>query len=125
MKSLCIKGYLLAAGLVMASVGTYIAIATTEYWAAIVTGNSMPSINMLSDLRGMGGVLLVCGVYALMGAFIKAWKRPALITATAIYLSFVVFRSLGAVLDGLPETAIIMAYLVEATLAVLGLMLIK
>jgi len=120
MKDICTKSYLFIAGLVMLLVGTYIAITTLDYMTAIAPDNRGVSINLLSDLRGMGGMLLVLGAYVLTSAFRPAWRQPALIVATAVYASFVVFRSLGVVLDGLPETSILTAYCIETVLAVLG-----
>lgn len=125
MKNVFIKSYLFVAGLVMLLVGIYIAITTMEYMAAISPTNDMTSINLLSDLRGMGGVLLVLGTYVFISTFYAAWQWPALIIATAIYASFGIFRSLSLALDGMPETEIMIAYLIEVVMAMLGVWLIE
>lgn len=125
MKKLFVASYLFIAGLVMISVGVYIAVMTTDYMAAMTAQNAVPSINMLSDLRGMGGLLLVLGIYVIVSVFRKTWQKSSLMIATAVYISFVIFRSLSFVLDGMPEMAIMAAYLIEFALAALGVLLIK
>lgn len=125
MKAIFTKTYLFIAGLVMTLVGTYIAINTTEYMGAMLPSNTVPSVNMLSDLRGMGGMLLVLGIYVFISTFRKAWWQSALMVATAVYASFLIFRSLSLALDGLPEMTIIIAYFIEAALATLGILLIE
>ncbi|SMF15636.1 protein of unknown function [Alteromonadaceae bacterium Bs31] len=125
MKKLYIKSYVFIAGLVMLFVGLYTALTPLEYVAAMTSGNTLPSINMLSDLRGMGGMLVVLGVYVLLSAFRSAWRQPALMLAASVYATFVVFRSLGFALDGTPELAIMSAYGIELVLALAGVTLLK
>lgn len=125
MKNILTNSYLFTAGLIMMLVGIYIAITTIEYVAMIEGPNTTLSINMLSDLRGMGGMLLVLGIYVFMSLFRKTWRQPALIVATAVYASFIIFRSLSITLDGLPDISILTAYLIEAVLAISGFLLIN
>lgn len=125
MTNLFIKAYLFIAGLVMMLVGIYIALATNDYVAALTSQTENPSISMLSDLRGMGGMLLMLGTYVFISLFRKSWRNSGLIMATVVYTSFVLFRSLSFALDGLPEIGILMAYLIELILAVIGAFLIK
>ncbi len=125
MKSGILKGYLLLAGTVMMVVGSYMAITTAAYLATMTTPDVPASINLLSDLRGMGGVLLILGGYVLMSTFRITWQNSALVISITVYASFVIFRSLGFVLDGFPDTAIMTAYMIEAILAIVGVILIK
>lgn len=125
MKTLFTRSYLFIASLVMMLVGVYIAITTNDYMAAMTPSGSLPSVNMLSDLRGMGGLLLVLGAYVFVSVFRKVWWQSALIITTVIYLTFLVFRSLSFILDGVPEAMILTAYAIEAVLAGLGVVLIK
>lgn len=120
MKRIIKRGYLLVAGLIMMLVGSYIAITTLDYVAVMSAGDTVPSTNMLSDLRGMGGILLVLGTYVLIGSFRINWQQPALIIAVGVFASFVVFRNLGFVLDGWPDTSIMIAYWVEVVMAASG-----
>lgn len=128
MKTVYAKSYLSIAGLVMMMVGIYIAINTADYMAAMTTLNAEnlePSINMLSDLRGMGGMLFVLGTYVSISVFQQEWQKPALMIGTLVYAAFVLFRSLGFIVDGLPEMTIMLAYLIEMVLAALGVLLLR
>ncbi len=120
MKRIIKRGYLLIAGLIMMLVGSYIAITTLNYVTVMSAEDIVPSTNMLSDLRGMGGMLLVLGAYVLIGSFRINWQQPALIIAVGVFTSFVVFRNLGFVLDGWPDTSIMIAYWVEVVMAASG-----
>ena len=120
MKRIIKRGYLLIAGLIMMLVGSYIAITTLDYVTVMSAEDIVPSNNMLSDLRGMGGMLLVLGAYVLIGSFRINWQQPALIIAVGFFTSFVVFRNLGFVLDGWPDTSIMIAYWVEVVMAASG-----
>ena len=125
MKSIFSQSYLFIAGLIIMLVGIYIAIMTLDYMVAMAPQSPPPSTNILSDLRAMGGVLLVLGIYIFTGVFRKTWRQSALIIASAVALTFVIFRSLSLVLDGIPDMAIMMAYGIETLMAVFGVLLIK
>lgn len=125
MPNLMVKSYLFIAGLIMSLVGCYIAILTVEYVAAMNPAGIKPSTNMLSDLRGMGGTLLMLGCYIFISTFRKAWWQAALRIATAVYMAFVVFRSIGILLDGLPDMPILVAYDIETVMACWGLFLMR
>ncbi len=123
MKNLLTKSYLLIAGFLMVMVGVYIAITTAAYVTTMTTQDTALSINMLSDLRGMGGMLLIVGTYVLASAFRRSWQQPALVLSVGVYATFVAFRSLGIFLDGLPGMEILIAYSIELVMAVLGILL--
>jgi hypothetical protein len=125
MKTKLTKTYLFIASLVMMLVGVYIAITTNDYMAAMTSSDASASVNMMSDLRGMGGLLLVLGAYVFVSVYRRQWWQPALNITTVVYLTFVIFRSLSFILDGLPDVMILAAYSVEVVLAGLGVVLIK
>lgn len=125
MNNIYTKSYLFIAGLVMVLVGSYISLSTPEYFEVMNPLSNRPSTNMQSDLRGMGGMLLVLGLYALISIFRNAWRYPALTLATVVFAIFIAFRTLSFILDGLPEMTIIIAYLIEGVLAVCGVLLLK
>jgi len=125
MTDLFTKFYLSIAGLIMAMVGSYISISTIDYISTMTAQNTTPSINIMSDLRGMGGMLLLLGIYAVIAAFQRRWYKQALIMTISVYSSFVIFRSLSFILDGLPDLAIMIAHSIEVALASLGMILIK
>lgn len=125
MKSMLSQSYLFISGLIMMIVGVYIAIMTLDYMVAMAPQSPPPSTNILSDLRGMGGAMLVLGIYVFANAFRRASRQSALIIASVVSLSFVAFRSLSLILDGIPDMTIMMAYCIETLMAVFGVLLIK
>lgn len=118
------KLYLLVAGLVMGLVGLYIAGSTHTYYAMMIDTGLAPSINLSSDLRGMGGMLATLGAVVVVGAFIKRCQETAITIATVTYSSFVFFRSLSIGLDGWPSQPILLAFLIEMLLAAMGILLL-
>jgi len=125
MNNLIMKSYFFGAGLVMMLVGFTIGITTSEYSAVMTSATTTASIDMLSDLKGMGGMLLMLGSYVFISTFRRAWQHPALVIATAVYASFMLFRTLGFITDGLPGTMILVAYTIETVLAIMGAMIVK
>ena len=127
--------YLLFAGLTMLMVGAYIALTPNDYFATmnpdIMPINkfdapplSLASKDMLSDLRGMGGMLLFVGAFALFSVFKVQWRISALITSTLVFSAYVSMRSLGFLFDGLPSAPILIAYGIELVFALLGMALL-
>lgn len=117
--------YLFIAGLLIVAIGAYISLEPVGYMTGLMASPGLsPSVNMLSDLRGMGGLLLLSGVVAMIAAFRRGWDVFALPQVTLVYVSFVVFRGLGVALEGLPESAILIAWLIEFVMAALGLLLV-
>lgn len=125
MKTIALVGYLFFGGLIIALVGLYMAVSTNAYMATITEAEAQVSIDLLSDIRGMGGLLLTLGAYTLIAAFRKNWRSPALLLSITVYMSFVVFRTLGFVVDGLPEMKIFLAYSIELIMALWGYLVLK
>ena len=128
------KSYLFIAGLMMMAVGIYVGVMPGDYLAGMViegeldvhpalNRSSPSSLNMLSELRGMGGLLLVFSIYILMSMFKISWRQTALFIAVMVYASFFVFRTLGFVLDGFPGAAVMLAYVIEVVMTLAGILL--
>lgn len=123
------RSYVFVAGVAMMGIGAYTALSPAAYVAslqstALADATLSPGVNLLSDLRGMGGLLLTASVFIVLSAFQSAWLRSAMVLSTVIYSVFVVFRVLGIVLDGLPETALMLALAIECVLSLLGFLLL-
>ncbi len=125
MKNLILTIYLLLAGIVMFFVGVYIAILPIVYFSDMSMLSVEPSINLISDLRGMGGLLLVLGVYIFALAIFESKRQTGLKLALFIYSTFVVFRSLGFILEGSPSATIMSAFAIELFFALSGVVLHK
>ena len=123
--------YLLVAGLTMLAVGGYVSLMPHAYLLSLgvesktlFDGNGINS-NLLSDLRGMGGMLLFTGIFIFISSFRLTWQRYGLLMSALIYTAFIVFRTLSFLIEGLPAVSLIIAYSVELILAIIGLLLIK
>ena len=136
MKNHTLTTFLLIAGLIMLTVGSFIALAPRTYVAAInynylldIAQQSSPfasiSIDMLSDLRGMGGMLLFVGAFAVCSVFNTQWRSSALITSTLVFSAYVLMRSIGILFDGLPSLSILIAYGIELIFACFGIALLR
>ena len=127
--------YLMLAGLTMVMVGAYIALAPNDY-LAMMNSNQMlttgyealphPAVSndMLSDLRGMGGMLLFAGVFALASGFKRALRFSALVISTLVFSAYVTLRSVSLLLDGMPSNSILIAYCIELVFAFVGIALL-
>lgn len=115
--------YLCVAGLVMVIVGSYIALTPNDYLRSLGVAIEFNSVNLLSDLRGIGGMLLVMGSTIFLSTFRKNLQPAALLMSTLVYGAFFIFRTVGFVFDGLPSVALIAAYWIEFILALMGMWL--
>ena len=112
------KLYLFIAGLILVLVGFYIGILPGDYLIQLFGDNEF-SLDSLSEMRGMGGSLLVIGLFVFSAAFIKRIESPALVISVLIYGSFSVFRLLGMLIDGQPSSSILFAFSIELLMALL------
>ena len=122
------RSYVAVAGIVMMAVGAFIALTPTAYFVSMQysTPSLAPaSVNLLSDLRGMGGVLLAASVFLIISAFRSAWLYAATIVSTAVYSVFFLFRGVGIAVDGVPDTLVLVAHSIEFALALIGLMILR
>ncbi len=110
------KTTLFVAGLLLVVIGGFIALTPSLYLAQF-SSTFEPSIDMLSELRGMGGSLFIFGSFILMGAFVKSLEKTAMIVAGLIFCAFTTFRLLGIVADGMPGQGIVIALSIEVVFA--------
>lgn len=118
------KIYLALAGMTLILVGSFIGLTPVDYYQRFNL-DVLPSINYLSELRGVGGTLLVFGLLACVAIRDSRVADTALNATTLIFASFAAFRMLSLSIDGMPGTEILAAMLVELTLALTGLWLIR
>nr|WP_279576311.1 DUF4345 domain-containing protein [Thiomicrorhabdus marina] len=89
-----------------------------------IDNNLGAPISLLSDLRAMGGMMLVIGLYILMANFQKDLMKSAVFISAVFYTTFSVFKTLSIMLDGTPQFEILLAFLIELMMAFSGLLLI-
>ncbi|MDO3387933.1 DUF4345 domain-containing protein [Gilvimarinus sp. SDUM040013] len=69
-----------------------------------------------SDLRGVGTLILVSGVYLLLGCLQQRLQRSAAHLGILLYGSFLAGRLLSLILDGVPSNPILFALGAEAVI---------
>ena len=74
------------------------------------------SVELASELRGIGMALLLLGMAIGVAVVRVRWVFPAAVAAAAVMLGFAVGRAGAAVLDGLPATSMVVAGVVELIL---------
>ncbi|MBO1928297.1 DUF4345 domain-containing protein [Thiomicrorhabdus sp. 6S2-11] len=115
--------------------GAFISLTPNEYLTSMnvsfglevngsIDNNLGAPISLLSDLRAMGGMMLVIGLYILMANFQKDLMKSAVFISAVFYTTFSVFKTLSIMLDGTPQFEILLAFLIELMMAFSGLLLI-
>jgi len=101
--------------LVLVGVG----IAATFATAAFYGGYDIAlagSIELTSELRALGGVLLLAGLLIGAGVVRIRWAFPAAIVAATVMLGLALGRVGSAIVDGMPATSVIAAGVIELVL---------
>ena len=119
MKNIISSGYFLIAGLTLIAVGSYIAISPVSYLGSFGS-HELASIALMSDLRGMGSLMVSLGIFICSGVYYKSLRYPALLVSLLAYTPFVIARCAGFVLDGLPQFELLLAFVIESILALAG-----
>ncbi len=83
------------------------------------------SLGLISDLRGLGGTLIFLGTFMFYSIFKPLQLTHAINLSVLVYSAFVVFRSIGFIMDGLPGVMMTLAVSIEAGLAFWGLWLLN
>ena len=111
------KGLLLASGLLAAGIAATILFAPTAFYASygIDIGSN---VSLANELKAPAGVLLIAGFIMLSGVFQTQYVVPSLVTATVIYLSYGLSRFLSMALDGVPDSALVSAAVLEIAIGV-------
>jgi len=118
------KVYLAISGGLLLVIGLFISFNTAAYLEqfSVATGTN---INFFSELRSMGGSLLVFGMVALVGCINKNFEGTALFTTSLIFATYSVFRITAIAIDGVPGNSILIAALIEIVFGLIGASLLK
>ena len=112
--------YFLIAGLTLIAIGGYISFTPANYLGQFNL-NQEVNLEVLSEMRGMGGSLFVFGLFIFSASFKPKLAKSALTISILIFTSFSIFRSIGIVVDGVPNQGILIALSIEVLLAILGI----
>lgn len=123
MKNMSTIIYLVIAGLLLLVIGGAILLMPHAFHGSngVTLGNNP---NLLSEIRAPGGLLLCSGVTILLGAVRQQLSNLALRLSVLVYGSFGASRLVSIGIDGMPSSSIVGATLVEATVAIVGVLVI-
>ena len=107
-------------GLTAFTIGAFILFAPHAFYAAygITLGQDA---NLLSELRAPGAGLAGFGLLMLLGIWLRAVFKVAMVAALTVFIAFPTGRLVGLVMDGLPSGSIIGALVIELIIAALCL----
>ncbi len=124
MKNFIQTSYFVLSGTILVLVGSYIALIPTTYLANFGLAATQP-FDILNELRGMGGTLLVFGLFICVSIFNKNMRPQAALMATLIFASFSFFRLMGMLIDGQPNSGIMLAWSIEIVLLIGSLVILR
>ena len=112
------RGLLLVSGSIAICIAAMILFAPSVFYAGYgidIGGN--PSL--ANELKAPAGTLLVSGLLMLAGAFKSGFTILSLATATVVYLSYGLSRTLSMAIDGVPHTGLVGAAVIEVAIGVI------
>lgn len=115
---------LLISGLIAAGIGAAILVAPGPFYATygIELGGDA---SLLSEIRAPGGALLALGLLMTIGAFVPALRFASTVVAAAVYLPYGLSRLLSMAIDGLPDTGLIGAAVLELAIGAAALVAVR
>lgn len=107
-----VKVILLASGVVAVGIATTILFAPEVFYAGygIEIGGDPTLVN---ELKAPAGALLIAGLLMFAGVFRTELVMVSLTTASVVYLSYGLSRLLSIVMDGLPDSSLVGAAVIE------------
>ncbi len=114
---------LLLCGTILLAIGLSITLSPTGFYASSsISLGENPSL--ISELRAPAGMLIAAGLYILASVRVAALRAQAWLISTLIYLPYGAGRLIGFIFDGLPDTSIVAAAVIEIVLGVASLLML-
>jgi hypothetical protein len=126
-QSMFLKSTLLLCGISAVAVGGALLFVPASFQASagIILGENAA---LLSEMRGVGGAILISGIMILMAMKTPGLTFTALLISIALYGGYGVARMISLAVDGTPGMLIVMAMVAElilASLSVIALVKLK
>ncbi|MEO1441010.1 MAG: DUF4345 domain-containing protein [Chloroflexota bacterium] len=77
-------------------------------------------IDLVNEIRGVGAVMVLGGIVALIGTIRAGFRFTSFVVATVILGGVVLGRSLSLFIDGIPDASLMRAFVAEIVLSVLN-----
>jgi hypothetical protein len=114
-KSRVVTASLVVAGLSAVVIGGTILFVPSPFFGS--TGVELgDNPTLLSDIRGLGALLLAFGVVIAIGGFVRALAFTSALVGAVLYLAYVFARVLSIAVDGMPGSSIVAALVAELVL---------
>ncbi|MEM6867498.1 MAG: DUF4345 domain-containing protein [Cyanobacteria bacterium P01_C01_bin.121] len=112
--------FLSISGLLLLIIGSNILLMPQSFYASdgVLLGNN-PSL--LSEVRASGGMLTGSALVIFAGIFRPTLRSLAMTLSVLIYGSFGLARLLSLTIDGMPSNNLLVAIVVELTVAAIGI----
>lgn len=116
--------YLTLSGLMLLFIGGFIASTPSAYLLQF-NPETQASISFLSELRAIGTGLLGVGLMATLSLFIPKLRIITLGASTIVFSSYFLGRMVSLIVDGMPNSGILIASIIEFIFTFAGLYLLK
>lgn len=78
-------------------------------------------VDLVNEVRGVGMVMLLGGIVALLGAIRQNFRETAFVVVTVIFAGVILGRSISFFIDGMPHSGVLRAAIAEGVLAALNI----
>ncbi len=78
------------------------------------------TIEMASEIRGIGAGMVLTGIVAFLGIFIPRLKVTAFVVLSVLFVGIVLGRAVSSIVDGVPDESLFMPVTHETILAVVN-----
>jgi len=106
------KSLLVVSGLLAAGIATMIIFVPDAFYAGYGIDPGA-NVNLASELKAPAGMLLISGLLMFAGIIRSEFVIPSLGLATVLYLSYGLSRLVSMSIDGVPDSALVSAALLE------------
>ncbi|MEM6347203.1 MAG: DUF4345 domain-containing protein [Bacteroidota bacterium] len=85
------------------------------------TNSLTDHIDLVNEIRGVGAVMLLGGIVALIGVLREDMRQIAFVVTSLIFAGVILGRSLSLIIDGMPPQNLLRAAIAEGVLAALNI----
>ncbi|MEM7332332.1 MAG: DUF4345 domain-containing protein [Chloroflexota bacterium] len=79
------------------------------------------AVDLVNEIRGVGAVLLLGGIVALLGARRADFRPTSFVVTTVIFGGIILGRTLSFIIDGVPNPDLIRVAIIEMVIGVLNI----
>lgn len=80
------------------------------------------ALDLTNEIRGVGAVMLLAGLVAIIGTFRPAFRATALTVTTVIFVGVTLGRAISVGIDGMPTAELLRVFMTEGILALMNLL---